>query len=111
MRFNEDKHLDDALQYIKSTYNQHYVGETEIQTTDVWESMGISENMCVGTALKYLMRFGKKEGKNKKDLLKAIHYIVLLMEFSDRHRETVSLGGNGGVMSTINTTLVGNGNI
>ena len=34
-------------------------------------------------AIKYLARYGKKNGKNRKDLLKAIHYIVLLMSSED----------------------------
>ena len=27
-----------------------------------------------------MCRYGKKNGKNRKDLLKAIHYIILLMD-------------------------------
>ena len=30
-------------------------------------------------AIKYLARYGKKNGKNRKDLLKAVHYVILLM--------------------------------
>ena len=29
--------------------------------------------------MKYLWRYGKKDGNNKKDLMKALHYIVLAM--------------------------------
>ena len=50
--------------------------------------LDMAEEMCQGTAIKYLMRFGKKDGKNKKDLLKAIHYIILLMHFSGVMNET-----------------------
>ena len=35
--------------------------------------------------LKYLCRYGKKNGQNRKDLLKAIHYIVLLMSSEDNN--------------------------
>jgi len=31
-----------------------------------------------------LCRFGKKDGRNRKDLLKAVHYIVLLMNSEDQ---------------------------
>ena len=41
-KYNEDNLLDDAFEYIKSTYGQHYVGNKEIQTLDVWESMDLS---------------------------------------------------------------------
>ena len=78
MRFSEDKFLEDVRNYIERTYNQHYVGKKEIQTIDVWETLGSVDTTCRDTAIKYLMRYGKKGGHNRKDLLKAVHYIVLL---------------------------------
>lgn len=81
-KYNEKQILDEVSEYVLSTYQGHYVASNEIQTLDVWEALDSAESTCRDTALKYLMRFGKKEGKNKKDLLKAIHYIVLLMHFS-----------------------------
>lgn len=65
-----------------STYQGHYVGKADIQTVDIWDTLGSAETTCRDTAIKYLMRFGKKDGKNKKDLLKAVHYIILLMHYS-----------------------------
>ena len=44
--------------------------------------MGIAEEMCMGTLMKYAMRFGKKDGKNPKDLMKLIHYAILAYNFS-----------------------------
>ena len=44
--------------------------------------MGMSEEMCLGTLVKYAMRFGKKAGKNKADLLKLMHYTILLYHFT-----------------------------
>lgn len=78
-RRNEKEALLEAIEYIGQTYSQHYVGLTEIQTIDVWESLGTLETTSRDTAIKYLMRYGKKNGKNKKDLLKAIHYITLML--------------------------------
>ena len=82
MRFSEDKFLGDVRKYIEGTYNQHYVGKKEIQTIDVWETLGSVDTTCRDTAIKYLMRYGKKGGHNRKDLLKAVHYIVLLAHFT-----------------------------
>ena len=82
MRFSEDKFLADVRNYIRGTYNQHYVGKKEIQTIDVWETLGSVDTTCRDTAIKYLMRYGKKGGHNRKDLLKAVHYIVLLAHFT-----------------------------
>ncbi len=83
-KYNEDNLLDDVFEYVKSTYGQHYVGNKEIQTLDVWESMDIAEDMCLGTIVKYAMRYGKKDGKNKKDLLKIIHYAILALHYGGR---------------------------
>ena len=82
MRFNEKKFLKEVEKYIDSTYNQHYVGKKEVQTIDVWETLGSIDTTCRDTAIKYLMRYGKKGGDNRKDLLKAVHYIVLLAHFT-----------------------------
>lgn len=75
----EDRLLQDALDHIAATYSQHYIGAKDaIQTIDVWEELGSLDTTARDTAIKYLMRYGKKGGKNKDDLLKAIHYIVLI---------------------------------
>lgn len=78
-KYNEDKILQEVKNYIDSTYGQHYVGNGDIQTVDFWESLGSLDTTARDTAIKYLARFGKKGGNNRKDLLKAIHYIVLMM--------------------------------
>ena len=77
MRFNEEKFLREVERYIEGTYNQHYLGKKEIQTIDVYK------RQLRDTAIKYLMRYGKKGGYNRKDLLKAVHYIVLLAHFTN----------------------------
>jgi hypothetical protein len=46
-------------------------------------SCGIDKDFCQANAIKYLARFGKKNGRNRADLLKAVHYIVLLMNSED----------------------------
>jgi hypothetical protein len=50
--------------------------------------LGIDKDFCHANAIKYLCRYGKKAGKNRKDLLKAIHYIVLLMSSEDSSDKT-----------------------
>lgn len=80
-KYGEDQVLQQAFDYIGSTYGGHYTGDGDdqgIQLFDYWQSLGILQPMAAGTAIKYLARFGKKGGHNKKDLLKAIHYTVLL---------------------------------
>jgi len=85
-KYNEIQNLQMIIDYIKSTYGQHYVGDGEIQTVDFWESLGSLETTARDTAIKYLARYGKKEGRNKKDLLKAVHYIILMMYAYDKEQ-------------------------
>ncbi len=81
-KYEEPKFLKEVVDYIEKTYNQHYVGNKQIQTIDVWQTLGSVDTTCRDTAIKYLMRYGKKGGHNRKDLLKAVHYIVLLAYFT-----------------------------
>lgn len=83
-KYNEDVNIDLIKNYIDNTYDQHYVGNKEIQTVDFWESLGSLSTTSRDTAIKYLARYGKKNGYNKKDLLKAIHYIILMMYAHDK---------------------------
>lgn len=78
-KYDENNALGKIRDYINSTYGQHYVGNGDIQTVDFWESLGSLETTCRDTAIKYLARYGKKGGRNEKDLLKAVHYIILMM--------------------------------
>jgi hypothetical protein len=82
LKYREDETLSIALEYIKTTYGQHYVGNDGVQVMDLYQALGSAETTCRDTAIKYLSRWGKKEGKNKKDLLKAMHYICLLWNFA-----------------------------
>lgn len=90
-RFNEDKILKEISEYIDSTYGQHYSQENGLQVIDVMASMGHAPVVCQMTALKYIMRYGKKGGKNKADLMKAIHYLVMLMNFDFEENKDMTL--------------------
>ena len=87
-KYNEVQNLQLIIDYIKSTYGQHYVGDGEIQTVDFWESLGSLETTARDTAIKYLARYGKKSGRNEKDLLKAVHYVILMMYARSREEAT-----------------------
>lgn len=86
-KYEEDKAMAKIREYINSTYGQHYVGNGDIQTVDFWESLGSLETTCRDTAIKYLARYGKKGGRNPKDLLKAVHYIILMMYAAPKENE------------------------
>ena len=85
-KYEEDKTLKEVLEYIQSTYNSHYTSkDSNTQVIDLIESIGDAEAFSRSSAIKYLSRFGRKNGKSKLDLLKAIHFCVLLYHYSGLH--------------------------
>ena len=88
-KYNENEILKIAEEYIAKTYTLHYTGKKGTQTLDLIESIGDAEAFCRSNAIKYLSRFGKKDGKSKSDLLKAIHYCTLLYHFSGLTNESI----------------------
>ena len=88
-KYEEDKTMKEIREYLSSTYKSHYTSkDSKTQTLDLIESIGDAEPFCRSNAIKYLSRFGKKNGKSKQDILKAIHYCILLYHFSGLHNET-----------------------
>ena len=89
-KYNEDSILKELRDYISGTYNQHYsAGDDKIQTLDLIEACGDGEAFCRSNILKYASRYDKK-GTSRRDILKIMHYAVLLMHFNDKNaqRET-----------------------
>jgi hypothetical protein len=90
-KYEEDKTLKEVESYLSSTYHSHYTSETsKTQTLDLIESIGDAEAFTRSNAIKYLSRFGKKNGKSKQDILKAIHYCILLYHFAGLHKNPTS---------------------
>ena len=81
-KYNEDKILEEISQYVNNTYDEHY-SEGEVQTLDFIEACGDAKAFCRGNILKYASRYDKK-GTPRKDILKIIHYAMLLLHFSDK---------------------------
>ena len=82
-KYHEDVILKEIRDYLSGTYNAHYASAgSKTQTLDLIEGIGDAEPFCRSNAIKYLSRFGKKDGKSKRDILKAIHYCILLYHFA-----------------------------
>ena len=89
-KYNEEEIVKELLEYIRGTYNQHYsAGDQKIQTLDLIEACGDGEAFCRSNILKYASRYDKK-GTARRDIMKIMHYAVLLMNFNDKNaqRET-----------------------
>tara|TARA_R100000742_G_C4220032_1_gene44041 strand:- start:201 stop:488 length:288 start_codon:yes stop_codon:yes gene_type:complete len=76
-KFNEDKALEFIKEYIDKTYEQHYASGN-IQATEFIFDSQHGTGFCIGNIIKYAQRYGKKNGQNPDDLLKIIHYAVML---------------------------------
>ena len=83
-KYNEDTLLQELRDYIAGTYNQHYSsGNDSIQTLDLIEACGDAEAFCRSNILKYASRYDKK-GTARRDIIKILHYGLLLLYFSDQ---------------------------
>ena len=82
MKYNEEEILNEVKKYVESTYNQHYVNGNDIQVNDLIMAIGHGESAYISNAIEYLARYGKKDGRNVKDLYKAIHNIILLINMN-----------------------------
>ena len=86
-KYEEDKGIADLKNYVTSTYKGHYTSEqNNTQTLDLIQSVGDAESFCRSNAIKYLARYDKK-GSAKQDILKAMHYCLLLYYFSGNTKE------------------------
>ena len=82
MKYSEEKIIKEISEYVRNTYDQHY-SEGEEQTLDLIEACGDAKAFCRSNILKYASRYDKK-GTPRKDILKIIHYAMLLLHFSDK---------------------------
>ena len=91
-KYKEDESIKALQDYISTTYGGHYTSkENNVQTLDLIESVGDAESFCRSNAIKYLSRYDKK-GQAKRDILKALHYSLLLYHFSGQLNETPTRG-------------------
>ena len=91
-KYNEDESIEALKNYISTTYGGHYTSDTnDVQTLDLIESVGDAESFCRSNAIKYLSRYDKK-GQAKRDILKALHYSLLLYHISGQLNETTTRG-------------------
>lgn len=88
-KYNEENALKEIAEYVNKTYGEHY-SQNKIQTTEFVIDAGHGEGFCVGNIIKYAQRYGKKNGYNRNDILKVIHYAIMLMYVHDCNEKTTS---------------------
>ena len=97
-KYHEKEILEDVEEYVARTYNGHYTGTKHeyrnVQTIDLMASRDLASDFCQANILKYGSRYGSKDGKNKKDLMKVIHYAMLLLHFDEHYGKPKFTSGN-----------------
>jgi len=97
-KYHEEEILKDIEEYVSLTYQGHYTGKSHeyrnVQTIDLMASKELAASFCQANILKYGSRYGNKDGKNKKDLMKVIHYAMLLLHFDNHYGEPSMPSGN-----------------
>lgn len=84
--FNEKALLEEMQSYIDKTYDAHYA-QDKYQSTEIIEDMGHGMGFALGNVIKYCQRYGKKEGFNRDDLKKVIHYGIIALAMHDRRHK------------------------
>ena len=97
-KYHEEEILKDIEEYVSSTYQGHYTGTKhefrKVQTIDLMAARDIAAQFCQANILKYGSRYGSKDGRNKTDLMKVIHYAMLLLHFDGHYGEPSMPSGN-----------------
>ena len=97
-KYHEEEILKDIEEYVSQTYQGHYTGTKHefrnVQTIDLMASKDLAAAFCQANILKYGSRYGNKDGKNQKDLMKVIHYAMLLLHFDGHYGEPSMPSGN-----------------
>ena len=84
--FNEEKILEEIKNGIDETYSSNYA-QNKVQSTEFIADAGHGEGFCIGNIIKYAQRYGKKNGYNREDLKKIIHYAIIMMCLHDKRNE------------------------
>ncbi len=86
-KYDEDDIIDEISEHIRKTYAQHYVNKRGEQTVDSAIADGDLMPWARTNVKKYISRYGKKEGFNREDLLKAVHNLIFMIVADDLMRQ------------------------
>ena len=86
-KFNENELIGELQDYIDSTYSAHY-SRNKFQSTEFIIDCGHGQGFALGNVLKYVQRYGKKDGYNRADLMKVLHYALIAL-YNHDHEESI----------------------
>ncbi len=100
-KFDEGRIFEELKTYINSTYAQHYAGGKDgTQTFELVVSSDNAKGFTMGSIMKYASRYGKKNGFNRTDLMKILHYAMLALYVHDKEHSVITVA-NSTTTSTI----------
>ena len=82
-KFNEKALITELQTYIDKTYGGHY-SKNQFQSTEFIIDCGHGMGFFMGNVLKYAQRYGKKDGYNRADILKILHYALMALHQHDK---------------------------
>ena len=85
-KYSEERILKEIKEYVDSTYSEHY-SQNKFQATEFIMDSGHGEGFCIGNIMKYAQRYGNKDGHNRKDLMKVLHYAIMAIHNHDLTRK------------------------
>jgi len=85
-RYNEEQILNELKAYVDKTYDAHY-SHNKFQASEFIMDSGHGEGFCIGNVMKYAQRYGKKQGRNRNDLFKIVHYGIMAIYNHDKYKE------------------------
>jgi hypothetical protein len=81
-KYDEDNLLNELKEYVDKTYGEHY-SLNKFQATEFIIDSGHGVGFTVGNVMKYAQRYGRKAGRNRQDVLKVLHYALMLLYIHD----------------------------
>jgi len=84
--YNEEQILNELKTYVDKTYEAHY-SQNKFQASEFIMDSGHGEGFCIGNVMKYAQRYGKKQGRNRNDLFKIVHYGIMAIYNHDKYKE------------------------
>ena len=82
-KYDENLYIEELYQYVDATYGEHY-SKNKFQATEFIIDGGHGDGFCIGNIMKYAQRYGNKDGYNRKDILKVLHYALIQLHVHDK---------------------------
>jgi len=88
-KYNEQNSIQDLTDYVDATYSQHY-SKNKFQATEFIIDGGHGDGFCIGNIMKYAQRYGNKDGYNRKDIMKVLHYALIQLHVHDTRESSTA---------------------